>query len=388
MNQRMDSSRIQIGTYYLQPYARTEGHIQDLAACGIDFVIGMNRDAKTLDLFAKYGIGAIVNGIVPGWFGGTGENAGQMAARNPLEAYLDGAKTFLDHPAIWGIDAGDEPSALDFPHYGRVMALVEREFPNQFAYLNIYPSYGMLASAGQAQATRELGCKSYADYLGSYCRHVQSDYLCFDHYMFTTDHGHLIRDLQTAAQTCKEYGKRLWVVLQVNSLDPQVFLSQEQLCLQAFTALAFGAVCISWACYTAGWWHNHVLDKSGNRTEQYEKLQRVNGRIHNLSREYMPLRWVETVQPDETARLHWGAIRLLHTGAGERVLAGLLEGRTNADEKAVFLCAPVAAQVHFQSAGPVRFLTGAESKLVMPDQNGNCVLFVPACEGGLLLPEG
>ena len=36
---RMDRSRINIGTYHLAGYARTEEHIKDLAECGIDFVM-------------------------------------------------------------------------------------------------------------------------------------------------------------------------------------------------------------------------------------------------------------------------------------------------------------------------------------------------------------
>ncbi|MBQ3659570.1 MAG: hypothetical protein II963_05380, partial [Bacteroidales bacterium] len=39
---RMDRSRINIGTYHLAPYARTDAHIKDLAECGIDYVMYMN----------------------------------------------------------------------------------------------------------------------------------------------------------------------------------------------------------------------------------------------------------------------------------------------------------------------------------------------------------
>ena len=67
MNKRMDRNRLNIGVYHLKPYARTEAHIKDLADCGIDFVICMDsKDRAALDLFHKYGVGAIVSGIVPG----------------------------------------------------------------------------------------------------------------------------------------------------------------------------------------------------------------------------------------------------------------------------------------------------------------------------------
>ena len=92
MNTRMDRSRFQIGAYCLAPYARTERHIREIAQCGIDFMIGVPNDRAVLDHFAKYGVGAVVNGVVPGWFGGKGENAGTMAQERPLSRYEEAAQ--------------------------------------------------------------------------------------------------------------------------------------------------------------------------------------------------------------------------------------------------------------------------------------------------------
>ena len=41
MNTKMDRSRLNIGAYILQDYARTEQHIMDVADCGIDFIVCM-----------------------------------------------------------------------------------------------------------------------------------------------------------------------------------------------------------------------------------------------------------------------------------------------------------------------------------------------------------
>jgi hypothetical protein len=75
-------------------------------------------------------------------------------------------------------------------------------------------------------------------------------------------------------------------VLQVNSNDDTVFLSADQLRLEAYCALAYGARTISWACYSPEWWHNNVLDRDGNKTEQYEKLKAVNAELHRFTHEY------------------------------------------------------------------------------------------------------
>ena len=103
---RMDRSRMNIGVYHLRPYARTEAHIKDLAECGVDFVICMENDRPALDLFQKYGVGAILSGIVPGWWGGMGDNAGTLKDVYPL-----------GFPILWkgvGESGGGLPESVRF----------------------------------------------------------------------------------------------------------------------------------------------------------------------------------------------------------------------------------------------------------------------------------
>lgn len=388
MNTRMKKDRLRIGTYCLQPYARTEAHVRELAGCGIDFVIGVERDESLLDLLEQYGVGAVVNKVVPGWFGGTGANAGRLAERNPLDAYKAAAERFRDHPAIWGIDVGDEPSCRDFPHYGKVVELVERLFPEQFAYLNLYADYGMVASGGREQAALELGTGDYARYLEEYCYRVRTDYICFDHYMFTTDRSRLTENLRLAAAAAQKHGRELWVVLQVNSLDPKVFLSEDQLYLQVFTALAFGVRCISWACYTPGWWHNHVLDGNGEKTEQYEKLKRVNESIHALSDICVKYRWEGVCLPESGEdRWEWGCFREVQPGGG--LLVGLLGDPDRGEKKALFLAAGQEreAKLGLRTEEILWFCTGEKRIRLAPDSDGMVELTVPPCKGGILTGE-
>ncbi len=397
MNTRMDRSKLNIGTYVLQPYARTEEHIRDLAECGINLIFGMDYDRKTLDLLEKYHIGSVVSGIVPGWCGGTGENAGQMAARNPLEAYREKAKQFTDHPAVWGIDVGDEPSALDFPHYGRVMALVEDAFPNQFAYLNLYPSYGSLAYNPQKQAERELRTKNYEAYIQKYCTEIQTDYLSFDHYVYSSAPDRLIDDLRVAATACRRSGRGLWVVLQVNSHIPEIDLSLNRLRFQAYTAMAFGVECITWACYTAGWWHNQVLDEQGRKTPQYEKLKQVNREIKAMADSYRSYRWVKTTKTTHKSRVNWGDFVDFHAQEGAALLIGQMESIHKEPSKALFLCGiddpqdrhPRAITVCFRltECRKIVFHTGTGAQELFPDPTGWYHFEIQSCSGGLLTAE-
>ena len=86
-------SKLLIGAYCLQANAKTDAHIKAIHDCGVDFIIGglPASDRATLDLFAKHGVGAIVDGVVPRWWAGV-ERSGKMRAANPPEKYAAGAE--------------------------------------------------------------------------------------------------------------------------------------------------------------------------------------------------------------------------------------------------------------------------------------------------------
>ncbi len=362
--------KFHIGTYYLQPNARTEAHVKELSECGIDLVFGMNNDKDTLDLFEKYGVNAVVAGIVPGWFGGHGDNAGTMSRTNKREAYVNGLSAFVDHPAIVGIDAGDEPSSLDFPYYGQMIELMKELAPSKFPYLNVYPSYGMLAVNDEAQIKKELGVSTYKEYVDSYGKNIDLPYLSFDHYVFTSAKERLFSDLNTTAEYCKNNGKKLYAVVQVNSREADTYVSEEQLCFQGFSALAYGASAVSWACYSAGWWHNQVLDADGGKTEQYEKLKKTNARLRAIAKEYINYRWISTDRINGTS-IEYDAFKSISSDCD--LLVGKFDGENG--KKALFISGVdyenASNVVSFKAEGRKVTLYKPESTEVLtPDSNG------------------
>ncbi len=351
MNRRMHRDRLNIGAYILQPYARTEAHIRDLAAAGVDFVVCMENDRAALDLFHKYGVGAIVTGVVPGWWGGDGHNAGKLADTNPLEKYDAAAESFVDHPAIWGIDVGDEPSALDFPYYGKVIHRVEKCFPNQFAYLNLYPNYASVSQNNATETVNQLGTPTYAEHIERYCENIPAEYICYDFYVYSSSVPRHYENLRIVADACLRTGRQMWIVLQVNSRDEAKWICENELRFQAYTAMTFGAENIIWACYTAGWWHNQVVDANGNKTEQYDKLTKINKELHTIGAEYMRYRRVSThfvgfensefmtnVQQKSVDTLSTGVFQSVHA-EGKPLLVGEMVSRTNDGSFALWLCA-------------------------------------------------
>ncbi len=413
MNQRMDRSRLNIGAYILQPYARTERHICEIKECGIDFIVCMGDDRPALDLFRQYGLGAIVSGLVPGWWGGDGANAGLLAERNPPERYTEAAGKFKDHPAIWGIDVGDEPSALDFPYYGKVTALTERLFPNQFAYLNLYPNYASVAENSAQQTVNQLGTATYGEHIRQYCENVGLDYLSYDFYMYALTANRnsfcginrAYENLRVAADACRSTGRAMWIVLQVNSNRPEEWIGADQLRFQAYSALAFGAEVITWACYTGGWWHNQVLDGQGEKTEQYEKLKTVNAGLRAIGPVYMKYRNVSThfigfngtyapvgVAVNVLPALNTGAFFGLRAADGAPLLAGQMVARDGSGKQAVFLCnasepwgdRKTESTVEFFTNGADVHIQTAHGEITPETADGKYLFRLPSCGGALL----
>ena len=407
MNKRMDRNRLNIGVYHLKPYARTEAHIKDLADCGIDFVVCMDNDRPALDLFHKYGVGAIVSGIVPGWWGGDGDNAGKLRETNPMEKYEAAAASFVDHPAIWGIDVGDEPSALDFPYYGRVMDHVDRAFPNQFPYLNLYPNYASVSQNNAQETVNQLGTATYDEHIQKYCENVPADYICYDFYLYSINVTKHYENLRVVADACRNTGRSMWIVLQVNSNKPAEWMSENNLRFQAYTSMAFGAENIIWACYTAGWWHNQVLDGEGNKTQQYDKLKKINAEIRTLADEYMKYRRVSTHfvgfdgHPDMAA-VKQEAIGSLSTGVffdvkadnGAPLVVGEMVNRKGDGSVALMVCAaddpretdPKEYQITFRAPDRcVRALGGDGYKTVTDLGGGVYAVAVKSNEGVLIM---
>ena len=300
--ERMDRSKLLVGAYCLQANARTDAHVKAIHDCGVDFIIGLPAsDRVTLDLFAKHGVGAIVNGVVPGWWGGDGARAGKMRVTNPPEKYAAGAAAFKDHPAIWAIDIGDEPSALDFPYYGDVVRQLNKALPGMPLYLNLYPNYASVAQNNGRQTVNQLGTKTYAEHVDVYCREVPLDYLSYDFYPYMAKSRDTDRFLSkmydnfiVVSEACRRTKRSFWYIPQVNSRVGLPPTSENRLRFQAYAALSFGAEAVTWGCWCKGWWTNNVLDADGRQTEQYGKLKRVNAELKQIGPHYMRFRNVAT----------------------------------------------------------------------------------------------
>jgi len=353
-----DRSKLLIGTYCMRPEVQDEPHVKDMAEGGIDFLIAHVKPSA-LDYFAKYGVGVLQGGVVPGWWGGSNNN-GKMAEMNPLGGYASAMRRFKDHPAIVGIDIGDEPSALDFEHYGKAAAIVAKAVPDKLVYINLFPNYAAAASLSKSEAESQLGTSDYRMYIEKYCRYYPLDYICFDSYIWGWKNtpSVLFENLRIVADACAGSGKSPWIVLQVNSYKPkdgpmQGPMTENRLRYQANVSLAFGAEVISWACWTKGWWEDNVLDTNGVKTAQYERLKTVNAELHQVGPAYMKYRRLYTDLvgfddgPDGLRRVGQAAVlssngvafRDVKAGDGAPLAVGQMVARDGGNGRAIYVAA-------------------------------------------------
>lgn len=299
---RWDTKRLMVGMSCCAPYGQKEHHVRRMKECGVDYVNGA-ATREALDLYLKYGIGTFMSGIYPHWWGGGAETKnGHMDEVLPLSKYDDMARGFVDHPAIWGLEIGDEPSALDFRHYGNVVQKTTPMFPNQIQYLCIYPCYALPGADGKTDAAKsQLGVPSYRAYIEAYCREMPFDYIKTDIYPWgwSVKRSWMIENMRIVADAALASGRGWGATMQANRFSENgktgVPMTANKMRFQAFNAMAFGTAHVQWGCWTKGWWTDNMVNEDGSFNEPaLARLKEVNGEIHCLGEEYMKFRRVST----------------------------------------------------------------------------------------------
>ena len=114
------------------------------------------------------------------------------------------------------------------------------------------------------------------------------DYISYDFYVYTPNlkrrpslYRQMYDNFNIVADACRRTGRSFWYIPQVNSHNARNFepTTRNRLRFQAYTAMAFGAEAISWACWMPGWWTNNVLTATGEKTAQYDRLKTVNAEL-------------------------------------------------------------------------------------------------------------
>ena len=356
-----DRSKLRIGAYFLRvkPVV-TEAHVRDLKECGIDFVFdkfNAKYSRAEYDLYAKYGVGAVVTWVIPGKpsVPGTMRDTLQLSVYDKVSRDFRSANRM--HKAIEAMAIGDEPSAQDFQYMGEAIKAAERAFPECMIYLNLFPNYAFRATNTVSETIAQLGAATYQEYIDKYCQYIPLDYISYDFYLYSRENEDFIAkyydNLRIVADACRRTNRSLWIIPQVNSCVPKLWISENMLRFQAYSSMAFGAESLAWSCYAPGWWSKNVLTADGEKTEQYEKLKAVNTELHRIGPDYMRFRNKAThfvgfadgcvdlagmpIRP--VASLDAGSFLALCAEDGGKLLVGEMTARKDGDGDAVLICA-------------------------------------------------
>ena len=411
MDTRMRHNELLIGAYVcsVQPVDLTaDYHMQAMADCHVDYAWhvsghGGTTNTAVLDRYEKYGIGVFEWAGNLGIYTWKGENRfqGEESANPPLpieqfEATLP-SREAADHNALWGFYMQDEPNAGDFDWMGAAGAMVqEKVLPDSAIMLNLYPNYA---------AAPQLGRGSYRAYIQSFVSNVKSDFICYDHYLYSTPMERLegfsrtLENYDIVADICRMKDRDFYVILQNHSNDGEKMdsMTVETLRFQSYLSMAYGAKSLIWACWIEGWGTDNILNNGGDKSEQYRELQTVNAELEVIEPVYMrytgkatAILWGEKSNATDTMvgfakqnkaeKMEQTSLTDLSCGDSDYVVVGAFDKNVGDGEAYLFVgCndiyfdSDVTATVTFKAASPDAKLTAyvrGIPTVLTPDESG------------------
>jgi hypothetical protein len=235
--------------------------------------------ADELDVVARHGLRAMLQDplLAPASLDDPGRNT-------QLDALIARVK---DHPALEAYYLIDEPSAADFPGWGRLVAYLRERDPAHFAYINLFPTY---ASNEQLGVTGDT-TTAYREHLRQFIEVVKPALVSYDHYHFFKHHdtGQYFLNLGLIRETALRAGVPFVNIIQACTILPRWRLpNAAELRWLVYTTLAYGGRGISYFLYWGPAAYGGLYQE-GQRTPLALDAARLNAEIEALSRALMAL---------------------------------------------------------------------------------------------------
>lgn len=315
---KFNNNKLLIGGYYA-----TEDELQYCNDAGIEFIVASGVNDKYLDTAYKNGIGIIAtNYNLPYCYFEMTDSAVDRYVNASVEAYRN-------HPALWGDNIIDEPSA---EYYGKIAKAVDAynsKFPDKIPFVNLFPIYANKDQLGEQMTLNPLSVlltptsdhftdyvNRYKAYTSDYINTIDTDYICVDIYplhaklnrngetvKYTSENW--LRNLDILAEACRATDKDLWVITQAAGLtengipngdvrwcDETTDISQ-----QVYASLAFGSKTIIHALFgRQGWWDtdSHMIGSDGKPTATYYAVSEVDSWLADFAEVYGNYKYTST----------------------------------------------------------------------------------------------
>ena len=166
-------------------------------------------------------------------------------ARARIDSVIDRVK---DHPALYAYAITDEPSAVRFPEFARLVDYIRQRDPAHLAHINLFPTYASAAALGTSGGTVE----AYREHLRQYVDIVKPDLISYDHYNLykTNDGNQYFMNLALVREAALYGGIPFINVIQAVSLgESHRIPNGDESRYLAYTTLAYGGQGISHFVY-------------------------------------------------------------------------------------------------------------------------------------------
>jgi len=194
-----------------------------------------------------------------------------------------------NHPALYSYYITDEPSAAEFPAFGKLVAYLRERDPAHLAYINLFPTYANNKQLG----TKGDTVTAYREHLRQYVEIVKPSLVSYDHYQFATDgdlDGYFL-NLAMIRRAAQDAGVPFLNIVQACSWTPVRRVPQgDEMRYLVYTTLAYGAQGMSYYVYCHPGHKGAIARADGTPTPIYHALQTLNRQFVAIARELQPLR--------------------------------------------------------------------------------------------------
>ncbi|MBD5205916.1 MAG: hypothetical protein HDS84_06030 [Bacteroidales bacterium] len=251
--------------------------------CGFNMAHGWCEDttfiSKSLDIAARYGIKLLVN-----------------CPQTRNEKLLPGiAKRYNVYTATAGYLLWDEPVVKQFEHMRQLIDAVLSVDDRKLAYVNLLPNY----------ARKDVyGSKDYPDYLETFVRIANPQFLSYDNYGILEEKGKLtlrpdyFENLEIARDVCLQHDLPLWTFCRSTAHHAYAVPDEGQLMFEAFSGLSYGSKAIQYYGYASDVIDNEVItqapvDQQGKRRKVWYAMQKTNREIKTVGRILLPCKTID-----------------------------------------------------------------------------------------------
>ena len=184
---------------------------------------------------------------------------------------------FKKYRSLGGYYLSDEPNSGSFSELSGKYDLFQRIDKKHHIWINVYPKYA---------TNKQLGTKSYENYINQYIKIINPKFVSFDHYglMINGLRSDYFENLEIVSKQCRIYGKPFWAYVLSAEFGDYLPPTKGSLSFQAYSNIAYGAQGIEYYTYQKGRHKSAIVDENYQKLPIYNAVKELNSEIRYYSK--------------------------------------------------------------------------------------------------------